>query len=247
MNSTKPGMTKCNKKHDEAPPATQTSRLLLLPPELRNMIYHDVALSTKEIGIHVRSRKSATIIASHPLLFVSHQLRKEFGPVLIDTGLVFAEHYHCTMQAWNLEKLCEIADSLKSSRLRSVSASAHEGKQLNMSITLGRKPDRSLSKVLERTRSSVASKDLISNPFRFADVFSLGDVYVKTNFRLRQLSRDQKLDAMMAMNELALTWSDIVPELGKADEKAVAWRMAKEAALKLRKAFTSCYREYIEV
>lgn len=207
----------------------EQSQLLALPPELRNMIYHQIALTTKEISIHIRGSKRATIKASHPLLSANRQIRLEFGPLLIDIGLVVAEHYTCTMSAFHFSKLSQIADSIKAGTGR---------KQLDLTIMLGRKPDQSLATTLQHTQTA-------SSPFRFADVFTLRNLYVKTGFRLKSLGRGSQLETMMRMNDLALTWTEISAEHAKT-EQGVATN-ARAAVSQLRRAFEACYYLYVVI
>ena len=57
--------------------ASQASLLLDLPPELRNLIYDDVARNTDTVGIYELTRQRHRV-RSQPLGQVCHQLRQEF-------------------------------------------------------------------------------------------------------------------------------------------------------------------------
>lgn len=151
------------------------------------MIYHENALTNRNVNIDIRGSRRAAVMASHPMLFVDRQIRAEFGPVLIDAGLVVADDYHCTMASFHMEKLSQVSDFTKS---RSPGTLTQGQKRIQLTITLGRRPDTWLQSVLQETRRSVTTMDLATSPFRFADVLHLGGMYVKTGFRPRGLGRE---------------------------------------------------------
>ena len=164
--------------------ATDPPYLLSLPPELRNMIYEEIALATRDIKIVVRNASTATVLAKHPLLSVCRHLRAELGPVLVDTGLVVANTYICNMPAFHFEKLCKISDFIKT---QSNSNLSRERKRMNLTITLSQARESSLETALQQTRTFVATKYSTDSPLRFAEVFNLQDVYIRTDYRLDDL------------------------------------------------------------
>jgi len=80
------------------PDRTRPPGLLDIPPELRNAIYYEAALSVQGVAVGFEDPDSPPKgIVKHPLLALCRQTRNEAGPILRSIGSALASTYHVKM------------------------------------------------------------------------------------------------------------------------------------------------------
>jgi len=98
--------------------STTTPNLLTVAPELRNMVYREVAMSVDTVAVNTNSDNSHdnvsdAILVHHSLPKVCRQLRDEAGPVIEAIAPLTAPEIIIWMDAFHFEKLSQLSEHLE--------------------------------------------------------------------------------------------------------------------------------------
>lgn len=179
---------------------SQRPELLTIAPEVRNMIYHEVAQSIQKVKIKIDGKTRKTR-ASHPLLQVCRQLRTEANPVLASIGRKVASQLFVQLDGFDLEKLSQLADDIQAARIgvtqtsdNSVSAtsSAMPKPQLHLAFRLRDRTQKSATETVNQWLHHMVPDLGTKSPFRYAHVFDRAELSFDFHFRTKEMTPAQK-------------------------------------------------------
>lgn len=84
----------------------QDSRLLDLPPELRNLIYELLCTHTKKVAT-TPGHEVKVLETTHPLSQTCRQLRQEFGPIFASLAPHYSRKILCYVRYFSIPSLDE--------------------------------------------------------------------------------------------------------------------------------------------
>lgn len=184
-------------------------KLLAIPPELRNTIYHEVSMTVPivmtTISCDTPEDISAAIRVDHSLPKVCRQLRQEAGPVIKAIAPLTAPKLIVRMDAFHFEKLSRLSDYLQS-QAEHCKVDIAGAKSMRMVLKLGRETNESLMSIRRQLGVHLHNVDasVAASLFRYATLFKLTDVSCDFHLRSKDMATAEKRKTI-THNQLAFS------------------------------------------
>lgn len=168
---------------------TQHPPLLALPPELRNMIYDELAASTElKVGADGTTKDLLdAIVFPHGLMETCQQLRSEAWPVLVNAGLVLAPTCRINMTTLNFGLISQLGEYIEKRRL--APSATDKPQSLQLELALGSEAYRTLEDTFQQRDLAVRAQQ---SPFRFGIFFDVQSIRMRFHFRDPEMTKAQK-------------------------------------------------------
>lgn len=222
--------------------AQQESHLLGIAPELRNIIYYEVARD--ETSAIIKADESTesfvdAVKAHSPLARVCRQLRDEFGPVFKATTLLTATEYNISMVGFDFERLSQLSDHISKHR----DDTDTQRKRLHLHITLDNMTAALLMPFRSQLEDSLSLNSLTPSPLRFAECFYGEKVTFDFRFRAKGMTAEQR-SRTITHQQVKVT----IERLGVFDplyKASMSWSWKEIDAIgELRWSLRRAYREH---
>jgi len=194
---------------------SQRPHLLTIAPELRNLIYHEVAFSVHTVILEVTESQTDFFEAAnlrHPLASVCRQLRLEAKPVIQAVALATAKKYEISMTAFDFEQLSKLSDFLLDHCGR-YGVSSLKQKTMRLDFKLGLRTLRSLEETLTQYQEFVNAPTTTRSPFRYTMLFKFpyDGVTFRFNLRTKAMSPTAKSQTVThdQLKKTSSLWADI--------------------------------------
>lgn len=171
--------------------AQEQSQLLSIAPELRNIIYHEVARDESLALIKANESTEALVdaVKAHsPLARACRQLRDEFGPVLKATTLLTATQYKISLMGFDFERLSQLSEHISKGQVES----ATQRKCLRLHITLDNTTAAFLMPTHNQLKNSLTQEAPARSPLRFARCFEISGMDFNFRFRVKGMTAEQR-------------------------------------------------------
>lgn len=164
--------------------AQQQPQLLGIAPELRNIIYQEVAQSKHLVIIKadVSTKSLLDAVRAHsPLTSVCRQIRNEAELVFQATAVLSASLYQISMTGFDFDKLSQLSDHVLQYQNKSLS----ERKSLHIRFKLDHTAAASMASLYEDVKDACDPGPYTKSPLRFLKLFEWKQASLDFAFHFR--------------------------------------------------------------